>query len=81
MSENNYLRKLYEDMHLRNYSEHTQGGYGRVVREFLSYTGKTVEVMDEQDVRKYVLHLMGSGLSKRTSTAISRRFGSFLALL
>ncbi len=66
MSENYYLRKLYEDMQLRNYSEHTQRVYGRVVREFLSYTGKTVEVMDEQDVRKYVLHLMESGLSKRT---------------
>ncbi len=66
MSENYYLRKLYEDMQLRNYSEHTQRVYGRVVREFLSCTGKSVEVLDEQDVRNYVLHLMGSGLSKRT---------------
>ncbi len=40
MVENYYLRKMYEDMQLRSYSEHTQRVYGRVVREFLSYTGK-----------------------------------------
>jgi len=36
------------------------------VREFLSYTCKDVKVLDEHDVRNYVLHLMKSGLSKRT---------------
>jgi len=66
MSENDYLRKLYEDMQLRNYSEHTQLAYGRAVREFLNRTGKAVEVLDEQDVRNYVMHLMGSGLSTST---------------
>ncbi len=66
MVENYYLRKMYEDMQLRSYSENTQRVCGRVVREFLSCTGKDVEVLDEQDVRNYVLHLMRSGLSKRT---------------
>ncbi len=66
MVENYYLRKLYEDMELRSYAKHTQLIYGRVVREFLSYTGKDVKVLDEHDVRNYVLHLMKNGLSKRT---------------
>ncbi len=47
MVENYYLRKMYEDMQLRSYSEHTQLVYGRVVREFLSYTGRDVKVLDE----------------------------------
>ncbi len=53
-------------MQLRSYSEHTQLVYGRVVREFLSYTGKDVKILYEHDVRNYVLHLMKSGLNKRT---------------
>ncbi len=32
------------------------------MRELLSYTGKDVKVLDEHDVRNYVLHLMKSGL-------------------
>ncbi len=66
MVKNYYLRKLDEDMQLRSYSEHTQWVYVRVVWEFLSCTGKDVEVLDEQDVRNYVFHLMQSGLSKHT---------------
>ncbi len=78
MVENYYLRKMYEDMQLRSYSEHTQRAYGRVVRDFLSCAAKDVEVLDEQDVRNYVLSLMRSWLSKRTinsNQATIRFFG------
>lgn len=64
MGTNYYLEKLYQDMQLRAYSEHTQDVYGRAVRSFLSFSGKSAESLNEQDVRNYVLHLMSSSLSK-----------------
>ncbi len=64
MQANYYMKKLYQDMQLRAYSEHTQEVYGRAVRKFLNYSGKSVEVLDEHDVRDYVLHLMNGNLSK-----------------
>lgn len=51
-------------MRLRDYSEHTQDVYGRAVRSFLNFSGKSAESLNEQDVRGYVLHRMNSSLSK-----------------
>ncbi len=64
MDTNYYLRKLYQDMQLRAYSEHTQEVYGRAVRKFLNFSRKSVEMLDEQDVRNYTLNLMSDSLSK-----------------
>ena len=64
MDANYYLEQLYQDMQLRAYSEHTQGVYGRAVRCFLNFSGKSAETLNEQDGRDYVLHLMGGSLSK-----------------
>ncbi len=64
MDANYYLRKLYQDMQLRAYSEHTQDVYGRAVRKFLNFSRKPVETLDEKDVRNYTLHLMSGSLSK-----------------
>ena len=61
---NDYMEKLYQDMQLRGYSEHTKEVYGRAVRKFLNHKGKPVEALDERDVREYVLQLMEGGLSK-----------------
>ena len=63
MKTNDYMKKLYQDMQLRGYAEHTQEVYGRVVGKFLNYSGKSIEALDEHDVRNYVLHLMNSSLS------------------
>ena len=62
MQANYYMEKLYQDLQLRGYSEHTQEVYGMAVRKFLNYTRKSVEVLDERDVRDYVLHLMDGDL-------------------
>jgi len=64
MDANYYLRKLYQDMQLRAYSEHTQDIYGRAVRKFLNFSEKPVEMLDEKDVRNYTLYLMSGSLSK-----------------
>ncbi len=53
MDTNYYLRKLYQDMQLRAYSEHTQEVSGRAMRKFLNFSRKSVEMLEEQDVRKY----------------------------
>ena len=64
MDANYYLEQMHQDMRLWAYSEHTQDVYGRAVRCFLNFSRKSVEELNEQDVRNYVLHLMGSSLSK-----------------
>ena len=51
-------------MQLRAYSKHMQDVYGRAVRNFLSFSEKSAESLNEQDVRSYVLHLMNSSLGK-----------------
>ena len=47
MGTNYYLEKLYQDMRLRAYSEHTQDVYGRAVRSFLGFSGKSAESLLE----------------------------------
>lgn len=64
MNANYYMEKLYQDMQLRGYSEHTQDVYGRAVRNFLNFSRKPAESLNEQDVRNYTLHLMNGDLSK-----------------
>ena len=36
MKTKDYMKKLYRDMQLRGYTEHTQEVYGRVVGKFLN---------------------------------------------
>ena len=64
MKANYYMKRLYQDMQLRGYSEHTQEVYGRAVRKFLNYSEKPVEALNEHDVRDYVLYIMRGNLSK-----------------
>ena len=64
MGTNYYLEKMYQNMRLRSYSEHTQDVYGRAVRNFLNFSGKPAETLNEEDVRNYTLHLMSGNLSK-----------------
>lgn len=58
MYANYYMEKLYQDMQLQGYSEHTQGVYGRVVRDFLNFSRKPAESLNEQNVRNYMLVLL-----------------------
>lgn len=51
-------------MWLQAYSKHTQDVYGKAMRNFLSFSGKSAESLNEQDVRNYVPHLMNNSLSK-----------------
>ncbi len=80
MGTNYYLEKLYQDMRLRSYSEHTQDVYGRAVRKFLNFSRKPVEKLNEQDVRAYTLHLMESSLSKCSINTYQAAIRSFFGV-
>ena len=80
MKANYYMKRLYQDMQLRGYSEHTQDIYGRAVGKFLQYSGKPVEVLDEQDVRDYVLYLMNGDLSKGSINTYQSAIRFFLGV-
>lgn len=58
MTRNEGIKKLRKDMRLRGLSESTQKSYARVVREFLAYSGKGPEDLDERDVRRYFIELI-----------------------
>ncbi len=64
MDSNQALERLHQDMQLRGYSDRTQDIYGRAVRAFLNYSAKSVEQLNEQDVRRFTMYLMSGNLSK-----------------
>ncbi len=66
MEWSNCLAKLNEDLRLRSYSSHTMRTYEREVRNFLEFTGKPEDEINEQDVRTYILYLMECPLEKKT---------------
>ena len=61
-----YIDKLNEDLILRGSSQSTINLYTKHVRNFLVFTNKEVDDVNELDVRKYLLFLNGKHLSKAT---------------
>jgi site-specific recombinase XerD len=58
--------RMIEDMTARNFEERTQRGYLRSVRACCRYCGKRPTQLTYEDVRRFQLHLMQSGLSPRS---------------
>ena len=48
---------MEEDIQLLNLSENTLRNYTRNVRQFLAFTQRPIEELDEIDVRRYIRHL------------------------
>lgn len=61
MDANYYLEQIHQDMRLRAYSEHTQDVYGRAVRCFLDFNGKSAEALNEPGCPKLGVHLITIG--------------------
>lgn len=80
MARNKYIEKLREDMILRGLSESTQKSYERVVNEFLAYSGKEPRELDERDVRKYSLELIGRGYKGSTFNTYQAAIRFFFAV-
>ena len=56
-------RRMIEDMTARNLSEGTQRGYIRSVRACSQYCGRAPTKLTFEDVRRFQLHLLESGLT------------------
>ncbi|MFC1888649.1 tyrosine-type recombinase/integrase [Thermodesulfobacteriota bacterium] len=51
-------RRMIEDMKLHGYAEKTQTSYVQAVKGLAGYYGRSPEQLDEEDIRKFFLHLI-----------------------
>ena len=56
-------RRMIEDMTIRQLGDKTQAGYVRVVREFAVFLGRSPDLAEPADLRRYQLHLACEGAS------------------
>jgi integrase/recombinase XerD len=54
-------RRMIEDMAIRKLAPKTQQGYIRTVRDFAAFLGRSPDTASFEDVRRFQLHLAGSG--------------------
>jgi hypothetical protein len=77
-------RRMVEDMTIRNLDGATQRGYLRAVRACCTYCGRGPGQLTFEDVRRFQLHLMESGLKPasvpRPDQSDANSGGSTLAL-
>lgn len=52
------LQKMWEDIRLRNLAESTYKNYTRDVKRFLAFCNRSIEELDETDVRRFLKHLI-----------------------
>ena len=65
-------RRMIEDMTIRQFGAHTQAGYVRVVREFAAFLGRSPDLAEPEDLRRYQLHLASEGASpSKMNAAVS----------
>jgi integrase/recombinase XerD len=54
-------RRMIEDMAIRKLAPKTQEGYVRTVKNFAAFLGRSPDIADGEDVRRFQLHLAASG--------------------
>lgn len=52
-----YLRKLQQDMLLKNFTPGTREDYYRYVKRFLDFTNKEAMTITYADIRRFIFHL------------------------
>lgn len=57
-SNENTIIQMKQDMLLRGYSQSTQDNYLRYAKKFLDYTKRPTTELDEQDIKRYLNHLL-----------------------
>ena len=81
MTEQQAMQKMWEDFRLRNLSDSTFKNYTQNVRKFLEFCGKPLEDLDENDVRRFLNHLIvDTGLAPRTVNQHSSAIRFFFAV-
>lgn len=58
MTEQQVLEKMWEDIQLRNLADSTYKNYTRNVRKFIAFSARPIEDLDEEDVRRFIKHLI-----------------------
>jgi len=56
-------RRMIEDMTIRQFGAKTQTDYVRVVRDFSAFLGRSPDLAEPEDLRRYQLHLASAGAS------------------
>ena len=70
------LRRMIEDMTIRQFGEHTKRDYVRQVREFTAFLGFAPDRAEPEDLRRYELHLasLGASYSRMNQASTALRF-------
>jgi len=56
-------QRMIDDMRMRKLSPQTQASYIRVVKRFAKFLGRSPDTANPEDLRRYQLHLVDSGIS------------------
>jgi len=56
-------QRMIDDMRMRKLSPKTQAGYIRVVKRFAKFLGRSPDTANTEDLRRYQLYLVDSGIS------------------
>ncbi len=72
-------RQMMQDLELGGYAETTRDHYLRAIAQFARFHGRSPAELHQPEVRLWVQHLMGQGLSTQRSGSTSLPFGSSTA--
>ena len=69
-------RRMIEDMTVRNFVEKTQHDYVRSIKNLTKFLGRSPDTATPEDLRRYQLHLTGTGVRPPTinGTVTALRF-------
>ena len=68
-------QRMIEDMTIRQLGEKTQHDYVRVARDFAAFLGRSPDLAEPEDLRRYQLHLASYGASQiKTMTLPAEEF-------
>ena len=69
-------RRMIEDMTIRQFCEHTKRDYIRQVRQFAAFLGRSPDLAEPEDLRRYQLHTasLGASSSQMNQAATALRF-------
>jgi len=70
-------QRMLDDMRMRQLSEKTQHHYVRAVRQLAGYLGRSPDTATAEDLRRYQLHLVDSGVTPVSLNAAITRLKFF----
>ena len=62
-------QRMLDDMAMRKLNRHTQAGYLRAVKQLAEFLGRSPATATAEDLRRFQLHLVASGISSTTLNA------------